>query len=207
MKKLKFSVCAFLLAPVLTWGQFSHIEVDEVENGGVVAGRTYRVYAVMESEGDVIDAIFGEAGKPMEISCSSTFYQHPKGGALAAEVQRYDIQNDATLGYDSWVTIGLEDNYMNSLTAFPPETTFLNAFEEGGTLATDNGAWFVLPDKRQAFAPEDKRILIGQFTTTGTVNGLINIHGRTKAILDAEGNVESGAQLIQAEGVTFTCGR
>ena len=44
-------------------------------------------------------------------------------------------------------------------------------------------------------------------STTGTVNGLINIHGRTKAILDAEGNVESGARLIQAEGITFTCGR
>jgi len=126
---------------------------------------------------------------------------------MASEVQRYDVENDATLAYDSWVTIGLEDNYMNSLTAFPPETTFFDAFETGGTLTTDNGAWFVLPDKRQALAPADKRILIAQFTTTGTVNGLINIHGRTKAILDAEGNVESGAQLIQAEGISFTCGR
>ena len=207
MKNMKLSALAMLLAPALVWGQFSHIEVDEVENGGVVAGRTYRVYAVMESEGDVIDAIFGEAGKPLEISCSSGFFQHLKGGGMAAEVQRYDVENDATLAYDSWVTIGLEDNYMNSLTAFPPETTFFDAFEKGGTLTTDNGAWFVLPDKRQALAPADKRILIAQFTTTGTVNGLINIHGRTKAILDAEGNVESGAQLIQAEGISFTCGR
>jgi len=207
MKKKKLSALALIIAPVLVWGQFSHIEVDELENGGVVAGRTYRVYAVMENEGDVIDAIFGESGKPLEISCSSGFYQHPKGSGLAAEVQRYDIQNDATLAYDSWVTIGLEDNYMNSLTAFPPETTFFDAFEEGGTLTTDNGAWFVLPDKRQAMAPEEKRILIAQFTTTGTVIGLINIHGRTKAILDAEGNLEGGAQLIQAEGITFTCGR
>lgn len=126
---------------------------------------------------------------------------------MAAEVQRYDVENDATLAYDSWVTIGLADNYMNSLTAFPPETTFFDAFENGGTLTTENGAWFVLPDKRQALAPEDKRILIAQFTTRGTVNGLINIHGRTKAIFDAEGNVESGARLIQAEGITFTCGR
>ena len=207
MKSLKLSALALLLFPAFSWGQFSHIEVDEVDNGGVVAGRTYRVYAVMESEGDVIDAIFGEAGRPLEISSSSGFYQHPKGGGMAAEVQRYDVENDATLAYDSWVTIGLEDNYMNSLTAFPPETTFFDAFEAGGTLTTDNGAWFVLPDKRQALAPADKRILIAQFTTTGTVNGLINIHGRTNAILDAEGNVESGAQLIQAEGISFTCGR
>ena len=196
-----------MLAPAMVWGQFSHIEVDEVDNGGVVAGRTYRVFAVMESEGDVIDAIFGETGKPLTISSTTEFYQHPKGGGMAAEVQRYDVENDATLAYDSWVTIGLEDNYMNSLTAFPPETTFFDPFEKGGTLTTDNGAWFVLPDKRQAMAPQNKRILLGQFTTTGSVNGTINIHGRTKAILDAEGNVESGARLIQAEGITFTCGR
>jgi hypothetical protein len=96
---------------------------------------------------------------------------------------------------------------MNSLTAFPPDTDFFGSFEAGGALTTDNGAWFVLPDKRQAFAPEDKRILIGQFTTTGKVSGLINIHGRTNAILGEDGTVQSGAQLIQAEGITFTCGR
>ena len=73
MKQMKLSALAMMLAPALVWGQFSHIEVDEVDNGGVVRGKTYRVYAVMESEGDVIDAIFGEAGKPLEISCESGF--------------------------------------------------------------------------------------------------------------------------------------
>ena len=136
-----------MLVLALVWGQFSHIEVDEVDNGGVVRGKTYRVYAVMESEGDVIDAIF-ERPVSLEISCESGFYQHPKGGGMAAEVQRYDVKR-ATLAYDSWVTM-VGDNYMNSLTAFPPETSFFDAFEKGGTLTTDNGAWFVLPDKRQA---------------------------------------------------------
>jgi len=209
MKYLRFSLISMVALaslPFISLGQFSHIDVEEVDNGGVVAGRTYRVYAVMESEGDVIDAIFGESGKPLRIESSSSFYQHPKGGGLAAEVQRFDIQNDASLLYDSWVTIGLEDNYMNSLTAFPPDTEFFGLFEAGGALSTDNGAWFVLPDKRQAFAPEDKRILIGQFTTTGKVSGLINIHGRTNAILGEDGTVQSGAQLIQAEGVEFLIG-
>ena len=113
------------------------------------------------------------------------------------------MQNDAALAFDSWVTIGLEDNYMNSLTGFLIDLT---EFEAGNALITNNGAWFVTPDKRQALAPADKRILLGQFTTSGKVSGVLNIHGRTKAILDMEGNVVDGAQLIQAENVRFTCG-
>jgi hypothetical protein len=193
-----------LFLPLLAWTQFDRIDVEEVDNGGAVSGKTFRIYAVMQSEGDVIDAVFGEDGKPLTISSTAPFYQHPKGSGLASEVQRFDIQNDAALAYDSWVTIGLEDNYMNSLTGFLIDLT---EFEAGNALTTSNGAWFVTPDKRQALAPEDKRILLGQFTTSGVVTGILNIHGRTKAVLDLEGNVESGAQLIQAENIRFTCGK
>jgi hypothetical protein len=202
MKQVSFLI-AILSLPLLALSQFDRLDVEEIDNGGAVSAQTYRIYAVMQNEGDVIDAVFGEEGKPLTIESTAPFYQHPKGSGLASEVQRFDIQNDAALAFDSWVTIGLEDNYMNSLTGFLVD---LSDFEAGKTLTTSNGAWFVTPDKRQALAPEDKRILLGQFTTTGVVTGLINIHGRTKAVLDAEGNVESGGQLIQAEGVRFTCG-
>lgn len=195
---------ATLFLPLWALTQFDRIDVEEVDNAGAVSGKTFRIYAVMQSEGDVIDAVFGEDGKPLTISSTAPFYQHPKGSGLASEVQRFDIQNDAALAYDSWVTIGLEDNYMNSLTGFLIDLT---EFEAGNALTTSNGAWFVTPDKRQALAPEDKRILLGQFTTSGVVTGVLNIHGRTKAVLDLEGNVESGAQLIQAENIRFTCGK
>lgn len=204
MKYAGFFGVMLLGMPFLGMSQVVDLAVEEVDNGGVVSGKTYRVFAIMQNEGDVIDAVFGEAGKPLEISTTTRFYQHPKGGAMASEVQRFDLQNDASLAYDSWVTIGLEDNYMNSLTGFLMDFT---SFEQGNALSTNNGAWFVTPDKRQAFAPADKRILLAQFTTTGKVSGLINIHGRTNAILDGEGNVESGAELIQAEGLRFTCGK
>jgi hypothetical protein len=195
---------ATLFLPLWALTQFDRIDVEEVDHGGAVSGKTFRIYAVMQSEGDVIDAVFGEDGKPLTISSTAPFYQHPKGSGLASEVQRFDIQNDAALAYDSWVTIGLEDNYMNSLTGFLIDLT---EFEAGNALTTSNGAWFVTPDKRQALAPEDKRILLGQFTTSGVVTGVLNIHGRTKAVLDLEGNVDSGAQLIQAENIRFTCGK
>ena len=60
MKRLLSLSWSLALLPGALLAQFSHIEVDEVDNGGLVPGRTYRVYAVMEQEGDVIDAIFGE---------------------------------------------------------------------------------------------------------------------------------------------------
>jgi hypothetical protein len=200
--RLNSLVIACLAAPVWMSAQFSHLEVESVDNKGVVSGDTYRIYAVMENEGDVIDAVFGEAGKPLFIRSTKEFYQHPKGGEMASQVQRFDVENDAVLAFDSWVTIGLEDNYMNSLTGFLMEFT---DFEDGKALETDNGAWFVTPDKRQALAPSDKRILLAQLTSSGKISGMLNIHGRTKGVTNLDGIVE-GAELIQAEGVTFSCG-
>jgi hypothetical protein len=136
--RLNAFVIALLTAPLMVSAQFSHLETETVDNNGAVSGKTYRVYAVMESEGDVIDAIFGEAGKSLYIRSTKPFYQHPKGGEMASQVQRFDVENDATLAFDSWVTIGLEDNYMNSLTGFLMDFT---EFEKGNALETDNGAW------------------------------------------------------------------
>ena len=201
--RLNAFVIALLTAPLMVSAQFSHLETETVDNNGAVSGKTYRVYAVMESEGDVIDAIFGEAGKPLYIRSTKSFYQHPKGGEMASPVQRFDVENDATLAFDSWVTIGLEDNYMNSLTGFLMDFT---EFEKGNALETDNGAWFVTPDKRQALAPADKRILLVQLTSNGQITGMINIHGRTKATENIDGTIDGG-EMIQAEGLTFSCGQ
>ena len=199
-RPLLFTLC--LMAGVAAQAQVVRLEVDYIDNGGLVPGDTYRVYAVMQSEGDIIDAVFGEASAPLSITSTKPFYQHPEGGPLSADIQRQTAAEKPALAYDSWVTIGSEDNYMNAVSGFIMDFT---SFNEGGELATNDGAWFVTPDKRQAMAPPSKRILLMQLTTAGKVNGLINIHGRTKAETDAEGNVVSGQQLIQAEGLVFEC--
>ena len=61
MKQVSLFV-ATLIVPVLAWTQFDRIDVEEIDNGGAVSAQTYRIYAVMQSEGDVIDAVFGEEG-------------------------------------------------------------------------------------------------------------------------------------------------
>jgi len=183
--------------------QFVRLDVEEINNEGKVPGSTFRVYAVFENEGDILDAVYGEASALMSITSTKPFYQHPKGGALSTDIQRYDVSVNPELAYDSWVTIGAEDNYMNALSGFIME---FGEFEtSGGKLETSNGAWFVTPDKRQSMAGSSKRILLMQLTTEGKINGLINIHGRTKAILENEVQV-SGGEQIKVEGLIFVAG-
>ena len=183
--------------------QFLRLEVDEIDNEGKVPGKTFRVFAVFENEGDILDAIYGEASALLSITSTKPFYQHPKGGPLSTDIQRYDLSVNPELAYDSWVTIGSEDNYMNSLSGFIME---FGEFEtSGGKLETSNGAWFVTPDKRQSMAGASKRILLMQLTTEGKINGLINLHGRTKAVMKNE-VLESGGEQIKAEGIRFVAG-
>ena len=53
---------------------------EEVDNKGVVPGKTYRIYAQMEAEGDVVDAIFGDGEDYLEVKSTAPFFQHERGG-------------------------------------------------------------------------------------------------------------------------------
>lgn len=192
MKKFILSLLAVAFVTT-AFTQFQEIVVEEVENNGVVEGKTYRVYALMKSQRDYIDAVLGLPESPMRISTSTTFYQNERAGALASNTMRADLKNDPKLAFDSWVTIGLEDNYNNAVTGFLVD---LSSFEAGNALESDNGAWFVTPDKEQAYAGPSKKILIMQLTTTGVVDGIINLHGK---------NING--EEWQSNGVSFTCGK
>jgi len=174
-----FSLGLLVATAFPTQAQFQSLVVEEVDNQGEVPGRTYRVYAQMTAEGDVIDAVFGDGQDVLEVTSTAPFYQHEMGANSANELQRSVVQSETGLKYDSWVTIGFEDNYMNALTAFLMD---FSEFEQGGRLFTDNGAWFVTPDMRQAAAGPDGKLLLMQLTTEGEVSGRLNIHGRTRPL-------------------------
>jgi len=215
--KLKFmrfalpimAIMAFTL-PQFCIGQFSKIEVEEVDNSGLISGATYRVYAVMEDSLDRLDAVMPFEGHPIVIHSSSKFYQHPNGAPIATEIRRVDVENDLALAYDSWVTIDLSDNYLNRAAVHPPGSKFLDNFENSGESIVsyvedpNGGAWFVRPDEAQGIAGTDKKVLIAQFTTAGTVTGLINLMGR-KTTGDAALPNDAHKGLIKEEGIMFTC--
>jgi hypothetical protein len=210
MKKI---ICVFNLVIMFCLSlslnaQFVKLEVDEINNQGIVPGKTYRVYAVFETEGDIIDAIYGKQEAPILIQSTKPFYQHPRGGATSQETQRSDISEYPKLKYDSWVTIGMEDNYLNKMNTI---SVSLDSFEQqGGTIESRSGAWFAFPGAteggaRQTISGPSKRILLMQLTTEGIVTGVINLHGRHKENFDSLGKLIPPTIEIEVMGESFFC--
>ncbi|MCC6600314.1 MAG: hypothetical protein IT223_06530 [Crocinitomicaceae bacterium] len=159
--------------------QFNKVSVEEVDNGGNVPGRTYRVYIELLNDSDQVHMVYGEAQHPLDIRSSKPFYQSEYGGALSNQVNRKASKENAGLRFDSWITIGATDNYDNQTTNF---LINVDDFEKkGGAIKTSDGAWFVTPGNPQAYAGSAQRVLIMQLTTEGKITGKFSIMGRTKS--------------------------
>lgn len=191
MKKFLFCALAMVLA-FQGFSQFDGIVVEEVDNGGLVPGNTYRIYVKVKNVEDQLHAVFGDVNNKLSVTSTEPFYQSEYGGGLSREVNRQSAVENPQLRYDSWFTIGYVDHYSNAVNNFI--LTF-DDFELGKGLITSDGAWFVTPDHKQAYAPEDKKILVAQLTSDGKITGLINLQGRTIA-----------GETWQATQVEFTCG-
>ncbi|HIO52402.1 MAG TPA: hypothetical protein EYN32_02040 [Phycisphaerales bacterium] len=139
---------------------------------------TMHVFADFTASTDQLNAVFGDAQSTLNISASNGFYQNPFGGATSASINPALIPLFPSLAYDSWVTIGSEDNVDNAMLDIGIDWS---VFESGGNIDTDNGTWFATPDDSQVLAGDDLRVLIGQFTTYGFdshITGVINLQGK-----------------------------
>lgn len=169
-----------MAAPVLTFAQVTQLVVEEVDNGGNVKGRTYRVYAELTSVKDQIYVIFGDSSHKLEVNSTKPFYQCSYGGPLSRDSNRKQANENAQLRFDSWITIGATDNYDNNVQLLNVDLT---EFESKGSAISipKDGAWFCVPTDKQAYCGENKRILLMQLTTEGKINGILNIMGKTAA--------------------------
>ncbi|MDZ4751031.1 MAG: hypothetical protein SGI87_05400 [Flavobacteriales bacterium] len=195
MTSLRFLLTLALLASTLTsFAQYKGVIVEKVDNGGVVAGNTYRIYIELANEKDQVHVVYGDAEHPMSIESSKSFYQSSYGGAMSISVNRKASQEDPKLKCDSWVTIGSEDNYDNYVNNFLMD--FTNFEDTGGPIKSSDGAWFCTPDHRQVFCGPTKKILIMQLTSEGKITAKFNIQGRTAA-----------GDNFQQQDITFTTGK
>lgn len=201
---IKRSFIVFLLAiiPLLSIGQFDSLLVEEVDNKGLVEGRTFRIYVVVKNEGDQVHAIFANGPNQLYFKSTKPFYQNKFGGGMASKVNRNLILEKEELAYDSWFTIGIPHSQRNKVNQFDID---LESFEAGKDMVIADGAWYVTPNDPQAYAKEDKKILIAQLTSEGEITGNINIQGRTGPNeTDAYGNLMW--ETWKVVDVQFTCG-
>lgn len=139
---------------------------------------TYRVYANFMDPDAQLVAVYGLQDTALTITSTGSFYQDALGGPLATSIIPLLFSSFPDLEYDSWVTIGADDN--------TGSVDFIGAdfvpFEAGGDLIIDDnvgGTWYILPDlEPTAFPDADGQVLIGQFTTDGIVDLTVNLQYR-----------------------------
>ena len=139
---------------------------------------TMRLYANFTESTDQLNAVFGDSQSSLYINSDNGFYQNPFGGPTSISINPALIPLFPSLAYDSWVTIGSENQVDNAMLDIGIDWT---EFESGGNIETDNGIWFATPDDIQVMAGDDLRVLIGQFTTYGwdsQIYGSINLQGK-----------------------------
>ena len=162
---------------------------------------TYRVYANFMDPAAQLVAVYGLQDTALSIVTSGSFYQDPLGGPLATASNPLLFPTFPSLEWDSWVTIGSEDN-SGSVDFIGVDFV---AFEAGGNLVVDDlvgGTWYILPGLEPAAFPDaDGRVLVGQFTTDGIVDLIINLQYRA-----ADGtNKQAVGQMLTFPVVTPGC--
>ncbi len=139
---------------------------------------TMRLYADFTSSTDQLTGVFADSQSSLYIRSGNGFYQNPYGGPTSLNINPALFDVFPSLEYDSWVTIGSEDQIDNAMLVTGIDWT---DFENGGNIENDNGAWFATEDDVQTVAGNDLRVLIGQFTTYGwdsQIYGSINLLGQ-----------------------------
>ena len=179
MKKLLFA--AALLASAFTQASDVRLVVQEMNSGGASNGRTFRVYAVMPSVNHTLQVVYGDASNPLRIESTAPFYQNQYAAFSAAGISDVTLEASPEAKFDSWITVGYENNDGNSMWDLGVN---FSAFDNGGSILADNGGWFLTPNDEKCNPNADGLILLGQFTSQGTITGVLNLQG-----LDADGRI------------------
>jgi hypothetical protein len=177
--RLLFTALACLISVSVSKPMFCQsvsLIIEEVDNYGIVSGTTYRLFAVLQSRQHSIHAVFADDSHPLKVLTSSKFFQHKHGGGLSSDVKKSKFIKYPALKYDSWVTIGAENNIEDNVTGYAIKN--MSEFESGWNLSFYDAAWFVLPDDVNAFPKEGNKVLIMQITTDGVFSGILNFQGK-----------------------------
>ena len=168
-------------------GEYSlELEVVQEHTSGELAGMaTYRLFLNTANEDDFLVSCSGDDENPLYLGASSSPAWYQNGiatTAFATDINPAFFTAFPELAFDSWLTIGAEDNtgVVDVIGLADPQYDAFEIFESGQNLAVEGvqgNAWFVLPTPSnvEAVAGEDLRVLVAQLTTSGQIFGQIQV--------------------------------
>ena len=117
MKRIYFT-CLITLFSLITFSQstFVGLVLQEIDNGGLVEGTTYRLYA--EINGGLVYSV-----NTASIQSTEDFYQNPGGADVQSSVSEFFLSMVPELHYDTWLTIG--DSFGPDATSLSPSYSLL----------------------------------------------------------------------------------
>ena len=184
------------------------LSVETYAEGGVLGATTYRVYVTTPNEDDFVSAITGDENNPSFLRTSTSFYQNEFGGLTADQSNPFLFSVFPELAYDSWVTIGIDQapvpgdgNGAISLVQADGDS-WVEDFEAGGNLEINSffgGSWFTTILDDNGVAGADKKVLLAQLTTDGTLTGQLYVQ------VFPEGNGDNAEYLTLSFG-NSSCG-
>ncbi|MFM7727820.1 MAG: hypothetical protein ACKO7B_14040, partial [Flavobacteriales bacterium] len=180
MKKNLLAAAAFAVVSIAQASDVRLVVQGVNHSASSVPGHTYRVYAQLPSTQHSLQVVYGDATHPLRIESSAPFYQNAYAGASAAGISAAALQADAGVSYDSWITVGYDSNEGNTMWDLGVD---FSSFDQGGAISANNGGWFLIPTDEKCAPNSQGLVLIGQFTSTGEINGTLNLQGR-----DADGS-------------------
>ena len=176
------------------------IEVEVVnENIGLLVGAlgitdltgysTTHVYATTVNNDDFVSSVSGDATNPTYVNTTTDFYHAALGAGVPNGINSLLFPVYPDLAYDSWITIGLTGTpnalagEANVSTVQSTDNPWFTNFDTGGglpggSIAIDDpigGAWYALNGDANGVAGDDLKVLVGQFTTTGDLDGQLYI--------------------------------
>ena len=189
-------------SPSVPPGYWLGIEVHD-ENPVMPAGwegaTTYRIYMNMVNETDFLSSVSGESNNPLFINSTTTpaWYNDAAGVFLADELNPSFLVPPfnsffPSLGFDSWMTIGAEDQgdgvAIETAASTDPGVTPMNIQWNDPTASgvlvddpTGTAIYTLNPCPGEslatcsfaspAYAGEDLKVLVAQITTLGTISG------------------------------------
>ncbi len=175
---------------------------------------TYRVYANFVDADDFVSALFGYDDIELEVNTTTSFFQSDVGSHLGSNVNEAFFAVFPELEYDSWVTIGKDSSTAPGNAIYANEdgsNPFIAPFEAGENIMIDGevgGLWFTtfgtLEQAPNAYAGEDLKVLVGQFTTDGILSGVLNIQVFLNGDQDQDAEFE-GLTFAVDQNAVFGC--